>query len=389
MDERSALLTPQQVAAMLQVSVGTVLRLLRSSRLRGVRLGRHWRVRATDLDAYLEGASVQQPAGTRGAGHRVGVVPEDGEAGPMWMPAGWKAVGLVAVALLLLQVALLCSLVVMAANTGNLLSAQAGGAAETASGSVSPATAPPSADHGSAPPTPTGALAIAVAAGPTPRPTPSAAPPAPSPRPSPTADIAASPSPVPLVVGNTGGWGVFIRLTPKASDRVRAWPDGTLMLVVGEDREAEGRIWKNVMDPSGIKGWVPAEYLVPAPLPTALPLGERTGVASGYLLELLAASSYSQGNLIVVEGQVRNISGESLRNVEVLVQWYSAGDEFIKGESALIEYDPILRNQVSPFRVITTWNPAMARFTVNLKRQSGAEIPTLDSRQHPGLKVGG
>ena len=393
MDERSALLTPQQVAGMLQVSVGTVLRLLRSSRLRGVRLGRHWRVRAIDLEAYLEGASVQQPPATGVVGYTVGVPPEEGEARPRWMPTGWKAMGLVVIALMLLQVALLCALVVMSANSGSSLPVQADGAAGPASGSTSPTTTPPSAGLGLASSTPAGASAIAIAAESTPRPAPglpgpSAATPGPSPQPSATTRATKSAKPAPLIVGNTGGWGVFIRLTPKASDRVRAWPDGTIMLVIGEDCEAEGRVWKNVMDPSGIKGWVPAEYLVPAPLPTALPLAERTGVGSGYLLELLATTSYSQGNLVVVEGQVRNISGGSLRNVEVLVQWYSSEDEFIKEESAPIEYDPILHNQVSPFRLITTRNPAMARFTVKLRQQLGAEIPTLDSRQHLGLKVG-
>jgi SH3-like domain-containing protein len=34
------------------------------------------------------------------------------------------------------------------------------------------------------------------------------------------------------------------------------------MFVVGVDRQAEGRTWKNVSDPAGNVGWVPAEYLI-------------------------------------------------------------------------------------------------------------------------------
>jgi hypothetical protein len=53
-------------------------------------------------------------------------------------------------------------------------------------------------------------------------------------------------------------------------DRVTAWPDGTAMTVVGEDRQAEGRTWKNVRDPAGNTGWIPLEYLV-RPLATLAP----------------------------------------------------------------------------------------------------------------------
>jgi len=64
------------------------------------------------------------------------------------------------------------------------------------------------------------------------------------------------------VVGNTGGDGVYIRRTPAMADKIKAWPDGTRMTVLGEDRQAEGRAWCNVEDPDGTVGWVPAEYLV-------------------------------------------------------------------------------------------------------------------------------
>jgi hypothetical protein len=68
-------------------------------------------------------------------------------------------------------------------------------------------------------------------------------------------------------VANTGGEGVFIRFTPRASDTVTAWPDTTKMQVVGADVEADGRRWKNVRDPDGLVGWVPAEYVRPTAAP--------------------------------------------------------------------------------------------------------------------------
>jgi excisionase family DNA binding protein len=48
------LLTPEQVAERLQLSPFTILDYLRTKRLRGVKLARHWRVREADLQAFIE-----------------------------------------------------------------------------------------------------------------------------------------------------------------------------------------------------------------------------------------------------------------------------------------------------------------------------------------------
>lgn len=51
MDE---LLTVAEVAEMLRVSTMTVYRLIRTGELPAVRVGRNYRVRRADLDAYLQ-----------------------------------------------------------------------------------------------------------------------------------------------------------------------------------------------------------------------------------------------------------------------------------------------------------------------------------------------
>lgn len=68
-----------------------------------------------------------------------------------------------------------------------------------------------------------------------------------------------------FVVGNTGGDGVALRRTPNLNDRVVAWPDRTVMTVVGPDVTANGLTWKNVRDPRGNVGFIPSQYLIPAP----------------------------------------------------------------------------------------------------------------------------
>lgn len=68
-----------------------------------------------------------------------------------------------------------------------------------------------------------------------------------------------------FVVANTDGLGVYLRRTPNPADRVRAWPERTVMVAVGPDREVNGVVWKPVRAPDGAEGWVPAQYLAPAP----------------------------------------------------------------------------------------------------------------------------
>src|SRR5436190_18552584 len=59
-----------------------------------------------------------------------------------------------------------------------------------------------------------------------------------------------TPTPQPLVVANTEGQGVSIRRTPGTSgERIKVWPDGTLMQPQGDEQQADGLAWKRVRDP--------------------------------------------------------------------------------------------------------------------------------------------
>ena len=68
-------------------------------------------------------------------------------------------------------------------------------------------------------------------------------------------------SPTSYYVGNTGGDGVYIRRSPELNDRIRAWPDGTTMISVGDIVVVDYRKWQNVRDPDGNVGFVPSAYL--------------------------------------------------------------------------------------------------------------------------------
>lgn len=66
-------------------------------------------------------------------------------------------------------------------------------------------------------------------------------------------------------VGNTDGEGVYLRKTPVMADRIRAYPDGTELTVIGDDVDGDGQHWKSVRTPDGLEGYVPAIYTLDAP----------------------------------------------------------------------------------------------------------------------------
>jgi len=119
----------------------------------------------------------------------------------------------------------------------------------------------------------------------------------------------------------------------------------------------------------------PASNLTPKATATPYPTDEPT-----YFLELLAMHYTSEYDFITVEGQVRNISGVRLESVLAVVQFYDANGNFVKSDSALVDFDPIMPGQTSPFSVITTDNPAIERYSTTFTLFSGETIPTKDSR---------
>ena len=69
-------------------------------------------------------------------------------------------------------------------------------------------------------------------------------------------------------VTNTAGQGIILRREPSTSaPRVAARAENTVLQVVGPDTSAEGRTWRQVQDAQGNRGWVPGEFLAPAPAP--------------------------------------------------------------------------------------------------------------------------
>ena len=99
------------------------------------------------------------------------------------------------------------------------------------------------------------------------------------------------------------------------------------------------------------------------------------------LVPLLEIQSFrcttdSQIGFVYIRGEVKNISNGRLDHVMAVGTWRTSAGEFIRSDDALIDYDPIMPGQISPFETIGTYNPQMSKCSLAFKELLGGEIPT-------------
>lgn len=104
--------------------------------------------------------------------------------------------------------------------------------------------------------------------------------------------------------------------------------------------------------------------------------GGQTPASGSNQLELVSHSCGREYGYFKLAGQVKNISDKPLENVQAVGSTYTKDHQFVKSDSALIEYNPILPGQTSPYEVMGTDNPAIATCEVEFKAMFGGTIPT-------------
>ena len=135
-------------------------------------------------------------------------------------------------------------------------------------------------------------------------------------------------------VTGTDRSGVHFRATPGGAS-IGTFPDGTRLLVVGENQQASGRTWRNVRSPNGVVGWVAADYLsgtANAPESTTTQAAYRPGAAPGSSLQVVKTGglnavvrdnpggtqigSYPEGTSMTLAGaEARQVGGREWKNV--------------------------------------------------------------------------
>jgi len=112
------------------------------------------------------------------------------------------------------------------------------------------------------------------------------------------------------------------------------------------------------------------------------PINSASLPPAGFQLELVSNSWCKKYDFAIMEGQVKNTSNIPLRSVAAIASFYDENGVVVASSEALIDCNPILPGQTSPFKVITIWDPAMKKAGVEFKFLMGGTIFT----RHPSEK---
>ena len=92
-------------------------------------------------------------------------------------------------------------------------------------------------------------------------------------------------------------------------------------------------------------------------------------------------SPTEDGSYVEAKGQVKNTSNKSLQDVEAVVTFKDKEGKSIAQNSALIDFNPILAGQTSPFAVMEAFNPEINSASIQFKFLDGETIPTSEQQQ--------
>ena len=93
--------------------------------------------------------------------------------------------------------------------------------------------------------------------------------------------------------------------------------------------------------------------------PTSTPIPTRTPVPQP--LTVSNFRCYNEYGYAHLEGIVRNNTNRRLENVQAVALHYTKDGTFITSHDALIDYNPVMPGQESPFQTIGTHNPQMSK----------------------------
>lgn len=94
-----------------------------------------------------------------------------------------------------------------------------------------------------------------------------------------------------------------------------------------------------------------------------------------FSIELSEYSCEKNHDYMITEGLVKNISTQPIKSLQVVVTHFTADNTFITSDTSHVEYQPLLPNQESPFKIFTRYNPAIDHCMVNFK--SALDVPIM------------
>jgi hypothetical protein len=96
--------------------------------------------------------------------------------------------------------------------------------------------------------------------------------------------------------------------------------------------------------------------------------------SSGPQLHVLAFSCSNEDGYAHVRGEVRSLASRPIENLMVIGELRQADGTLIKTAEAMVEYDPLMPGQASPFHALTPHNPLATNCGLAFKTLWGGQI---------------
>ena len=71
---------------------------------------------------------------------------------------------------------------------------------------------------------------------------------------------------------------------------------------------------------------------------------------------------------------MKNVSGAPLENLLAVVIFRTEDGTFVTSADSLLDFNPVMPGQTTPFSVMTTWNPLIKTGAITFKRFGGGGI---------------
>lgn len=91
-------------------------------------------------------------------------------------------------------------------------------------------------------------------------------------------------------------------------------------------------------------------------------------------LELISWTCDKEYRYVFVRGEVKNVSSQSIKSVMAVGEFRTKDGTLVKSEDSLIDYNPILPGQTSPFKTGGTDNPAITNCSLSFKTLFGKQL---------------
>lgn len=106
-----------------------------------------------------------------------------------------------------------------------------------------------------------------------------------------------------------------------------------------------------------------------------------TPIISEPSLKLLSMNEVASSELYFrVIGEIQNDSNQKIQGLSVIVTTYDKSGQIVGNESGIVDYDPLMPNQISPFTVVIRSNPTINSYKIAFKQGFGKQIDFTDAR---------